>query len=73
VRVGDYKLPVCKYGSSVTAKSMQFSVKSRPSRNLRFENTFELLNDLQCVAPPDLGSEVTPEDDVSLVERVLGD
>jgi hypothetical protein len=46
VRVGKHVLPVCKYGSSVVAKSLHIPSKSRPSGNVRFENSFELLNDL---------------------------
>jgi hypothetical protein len=40
---------------------------------MRCENTFELLNDLVLTKECDLGSEVTPADDVSLVERGLGE
>lgn len=66
-------LPVCKFGSACGGvKSMRMSVKSRPSGCVRFSNAFEVLNDLQLFPECDLGSEVTPVEDVSLVERDLG-
>jgi hypothetical protein len=40
---------------------------------MRCENTFELLNDLVLTKECDLGSEVAPAEDVSLVERSLGE
>jgi hypothetical protein len=45
VRVGKHVLPVVKYGSSCVAKSLHVSSKSRPSGHVRFENSFELLQD----------------------------
>jgi hypothetical protein len=45
VRVGKHVLPVVKYGSSCEAKSVHVSSKSRPSGHVRFENSFELLED----------------------------
>jgi hypothetical protein len=65
-------LPVCKYGSGVLAKSMHVPLKPKLSGSVRFSNTFELLNDLLVTPECDLGSEVAPAEDVSLVERGLG-
>jgi hypothetical protein len=71
VRFGKHILPVCKYKNEKTVKSMRMPPKSRPSGCMRFSNTFELLNDLQISDECEIRSEVTPTNDVSVVERGL--
>jgi hypothetical protein len=40
VRVGKYRLPVCKFSGVSSAKSMCIPSKSRPSGCVQFSNTF---------------------------------